>query len=975
MRNRKASLPLKSQPKKFSSIASAWRSAKTRLSRIGFSLLLPGCLVCPETLSATESKLDVVKRWDFGASEDAKADRWPDDWSRRAGLQYPKYLSIGITRRATSKEELAEIEQFRRSVSQWSLAWKQKKLPWQITPESTPKEFDQWLERSLLNPYLEIQMDGGAAEVQSPLIPIDRDSVYGIQCQGMANDPDKGYEMLATLSLLNQDRKVLLERSTRSLQGVENWQTLTTNDQYPLESEAAFVQIRLRVEPLNSRAYRAKFGFDAVELIRSPRITLQVNKPSGVFQSGEKVTVQCTATGMTQNQTSLDLRLKDHTGRIVLNATKEIDRISTTEPTAPLYVATDRQASTGRTPSALKPKTSQSEDRWKGECIWELEGLEPGYYEVRTQLERTRVDRFELIDRFVVLGEANEGVVNNQIGLSIPEDRTPFDRSIDSVRFIEMLRELGIGRIKIPIWFDPKSAVAGNDLATRIDQLQSAGIRCVGVIATPPASLSRFFPGLKGSDTASALEDTLLTQTYLDPVIQAMCSRLVHFQLGWDDETDFVGNPGFKPSLESIEKTVRRYGQDVQLIASHNAIAPWEATPNIDTWQLHTQIPLSGSEAKRLINDYQSKQPSESQPWLSITPIPKSEYGLKTRVLDLTERMVMLTEPALNGQTIAWAFDPLSEEASILSSKGGPGEMFLPLRNLTSILASVQNLGRLPIANLGRNALLVRDEKASLLVWGAQNVQADLYLGRNVRAHDIWGRAVPVETKTSSLGPIQSIVIKDWPVLIEGIDLYAARWRMGMSVETEKLDVVIGREELIEVRFENPFPFPISGTLRPVCNALNEDQEAEKFQVDANGTEKVAIPVRLSPYANTGPSAIQIVASIEGPEGPVTVAVDDELHIGSDEFEFDVSYSLDPNGDLVVEIEAINRGGKPGSFDCYLKIPGRKRQRSQIANLTDRARRTFVFENGNELIGSTIWLQCEQIGDGRVMNKRVQVTN
>lgn len=975
MRNRKASLPLKTQPKIFSSIASGWPSAKTRLSRLGLFLFVSGYLFSPAPLPATESKLDVVKRWDFGASEDAKADRWPDEWSRRTGLQYPKYLSIGITRRATSKEQLAEIEQFRRSVSQWSLAWKQRKLPWNITPESTPKEFDQWLELSLLNPYLEFQMDGGAAEVLSPLIPIDRDSVYGIQCQGMANDPDKGYELRATLTLLSQDRKILLERSTRSLQGVENWQTLATDDQYPFESEAAFVQIRLRVEPQNSRAFRAKFGFDAIELVRSPRITLQVNKPTRLFQAGERVTVQCTATGMTQNQTSLDLRLKDHTGRIVFNTTKAIDRASNTGPSAARYIAVDQTTTNDRTSTIPKPVATEFDNRWKGECTWELEGLEPGYYELRTQLERSRVNRFELIDRFVVLGEANKGVLNDQIGLSIPEDRTPFDRSIDTNRYIELLRELGIGRVKIPIWFDTKNAVAGSDLTTRIDQLQTAGIRCVGVIATPPSSLSRFFPGLKGLDTASALGDTLLMQTYLDPVIQSMCSRLVHFQLGWDDETDFVSKPGFKPSLESIEKTARRYGQDVQLIASHNPIAEWETLPNIDTWQLHAPAPLSGSEAARLMNDWRSKQTSDTLPWLSITPIPKSQYGLKTRVHDLTERMVMLTDPSWNGQAIGWAFDPLSEETSLLSSDGGPQEMFLPLRNLASTLAGVQNLGRLPIANLGRNALLVRDDKASLLVWGAQNVQADLYLGRNVRAHDIWGRKVPIDTKQSSLGPIQSIEIRDWPVLIEGIDLYAARWRMGISVETQKLDVVIGREESIEVRFENPFPFPVSGTILPICNALNEGQEAEKFQVDANGSENVAIPVRLSPYANTGPSAIQIVANIEGPEGPLTITVDDELQIGSDEFDFDVSYNLEPTGELIVEVEAINKGGKPGSFDCYLKIPGRKRQRSQIANLSDRVRRTFVFENGDELIGSTIWLQCEQIGDGRVMNKRVQVTN
>jgi hypothetical protein len=941
-----------------------------RLGWFAAASVFSGGILPSQDLDAAESKLDVVHRWDFGANEDAKADRWPDDWTRRTGVRYPKYLSIGITRRATSKEELAEIEQFRRTFSQWSLAWKLKRFPWQITPESTPKEFDQWLERSVLNPYIEFQMDGGAAEIVSPLLPVERESVYGIHCQGMANDPDMGYELIATLTLHDRDRNVVLERSTRALRGVENWQSLTTNDQYPFDPRVAFAQIRLRVEPLNSKAFRGKFGVDAIELVRSPRIALQVNKPSGLFLAGEKVTVQCTATGMTEKQSTLDLQLKDHTGQVLRRATKVLNPLSSPNAQASHLVALD-----GSSVHASQSGGLGRADRWKGECSWELEDLEPGYYEVRTQLERSRVDRFELIDRFVVLTDTKTGLINNQIGLAIPEDRVPFDRLLDKTRWMELLREMHVGRIKLPIWFDPRDAGAGAELASRIDQFQSSGIRCVGVISTPPPSLISFFPRLKAADTASALEDPNLTQTYLDPVVQSMCSRLVHFQLGWDDETDFASSPGFKPSLDAIEKTVKRFGQDVQLIAAHNPVVEMDDAPSIDTWQLHTPVAMSSSETKRLLTQRQSDSLRPSLPWLSITPISKKQYGLETRVRDLTERMVMLTESPWNGQVIAWAFDPASEEASILSSAGGPLEMFIPFRNLTATLASVQNLGSLPTARLGRNAVLVRDDQACLLIWGPQNVQANLYLGRNIRARDLWGRTVPVDNKQSLLGPIQSIEIRDWPVVIEGIDLHAARWRMGMAIETQKLDVVVGREEFIEVRFENPFPFSVSGTLLPVCNALMEDQAAERFQVEANGVEKVAIPVRLSPYANTGPAPIEIVASIEGPDGPVTITAEDELQIGSDEFEFEVSYSVGSDGELIVEVEAINRGGKPGSFDCYVKIPGRTRQRTQIANLTDRARRIFVFDDARELTGSTIWLQCEQIGDGRVMNKRVQVTN
>ncbi len=63
------------------------------------------CLATTSTFGEDGNRVEVVRRWDFGVSEDPKSDRWPDDWIRRTGIDYPKYIPISIAKRMASKEE------------------------------------------------------------------------------------------------------------------------------------------------------------------------------------------------------------------------------------------------------------------------------------------------------------------------------------------------------------------------------------------------------------------------------------------------------------------------------------------------------------------------------------------------------------------------------------------------------------------------------------------------------------------------------------------------------------------------------------------------------------------------------------------------------------------------------------------------------------------------------------------------------
>ena len=945
---------------------------QTRTKSTSFVAGILACLATTSMLYAQGESLETVSRWDFGVGEDAKNDRWPDAWTRRSGLEYPKYIPIAITKRASTKEQMAEIDQMRRLYSQWSLAWKLKQYPWKITPETTPREFDRWLELTLINPYLEIQMNGGAAEVLSPMVRIEKESVYGVRGQVFSDCASNDFDSFLTIRFFNEDKKLVFESSSSSITGRTPWQSLASHAQYDYREDLKWVQIALKVQPRSTTSFLGTFGFDAIELLRAPRLSLSVGHSSRIYREGEEVQVECKASGMNTIQTSLDLQLTDHEGRVVDKVTipvipEELEPTSNQSNEVPVgkFVKTNGESEIPSKPSGVK-------EFWKGSCRWVLPQLKPGFYEVRAQQERTAKNRFHLVQHFVVTPGNSKNVTNMQIGWSLPEDQ--YASTIGTAELIGVLQEANVGRLKLPVWHDTSDTKASNFLATRIDRIQSAGITCVGVIATPPPSLLANFTRARPNDTGSALEDVAMTQTFLEPVLQQMCVRLVSFQLGWDDEADFIFNPRFQSSLDSIRRMLKRYGQEVQLIACHNPILAVSEDIQVDRWQWSTSISFGAEELRTLLKRASKDQSRRPVPWFHITPLPASQYSLKARVQDLLQKLLVLTDPVNPAVRIGWVFDPANKETLLIEPDGGPQEMFLPFRNLTGTLARNNYLGQLRSKDICQNAILEANGEGKMVLWSPSPKKLKRYFGPKISVRDVWGRNVPVDQWTTDLGPIQSFEVGDWPVIVEGVDLHAIRWQMGLELLTKQVDLIVGKQEVIEIQIDNPFDFAFVGQATVVCNALAEKHTPEKFHVGVNAKQKVSIPLQMNPNADTGQTPIQVVVQFEGPDNDVFIPLNDLIQVGNNDIEIEVRYSFNEKNELLVEVETINRTGKPASFDCYIRIPGRTREFSQLSRLQERATQTFVISDADKLIGETVWVQSQQFGEKRVLNKRLTIT-
>ena len=906
------------------------------------------------TLADDNSPTEIVREWDFGVKEDARRDGWPDDWTRRSGQDYPKFIPISIHQNAKSAEELAEIENFRRLASQCYVGWQQGKWPWQVIPERVPLAIDQFLERSVLNPYLRIKMDGGMVEVASPAIKVDVYSVYFLSALIHCDTAD--YDASAKLRFLDASGNTLFEMPTKSFSGKTGWKSASTDSRYPFREDLNAVQVVFQIQPKSLKAYRGEFGLDAVRVYRTPRLNLSVNKPLAVYKKGEEVIAHCTASGMTTEQSAIELILIDHTGQEVDSAKKD-------------FFPADSQ-----TPRFISKRESEAKTlgtpRWEGSCEWRIPDLEPGYYEITTKLAKAKSGVFELNEQFVVLPNETMRKPDARFGWAMSSRTSnPFE-NMETGLLIELLRLGQVGRVKLPIWYDSQDAKGSKAATDRVDKIQLVGINCVGVIATPPPSVQKQFTRLIPGVTSTALEDSLLIQSYLEPVMQQMCIRISDFQVGWDHETDIVSNPRLRPALNSIQSFARRYGQDTQIVASRNPLYIATKEALIDRWQLTSSQPPTAAETENQL----TKVPNDGslrEPWLSLTPINASTYALSVRVQDLVSRMIRIAGLA-SSSTTGWISNPADPAVGLLDVDGGPREMFLPFRSTVAALAGMRHIGSLPVQSLGVNHLITNGDQARLIVWSERPISAQLYLGENVTAKDVWGRTVEIQSVDTPNGPEQRLAIDKWPIVIDGIDTRVARWRMGISVEDSRIDPLVGQTQELKIRFANPFSDPVAGQVTVIAKSLLVEERRSGFELEGNSSGNISASLQLRPDANTASASIQLKFSIQG-DKPVSFVVDQQIQIGTSEVDFETRYEIDANNRLVLTISATNHQSTPLRFDCMLLIPNRPRERIQIAGLKDRITKTIVLEDAASLIGETLRLRCEQISTNRVLNYRIEI--
>ncbi len=921
---------------------------------------------------ADDLQAEKINSWEFQRSEDGNNDQWPDGWRRRAGRNFPAYIPINI--RPRDPETARIVRNATPDMSRVYLAYKSGKLFRRFIPEATPEPISNFIDRYLVNNCLMIEMDGGAVELESPAFLLDSRFTYTLD-GSIQTESLNGHRVWMELLLLDAKGSVVGRGPTRELTGTKPWTTVETNN---LSSEDLRMgQVVIHVDPLATNKLGGKVLVDEIRLYRLPKLELKVDAPHHVALPNQPVEITCSVLGINDARSTVSFKIVNHLGQVTDQASAPLDSLPSAELEVPDYKETVRPGFLTNTSKRLSTKNEPAPDvraepqslgtksnHTNGIARWQLRIAEPGYYRVVVDLGRTvHGGETRQISREVSLAivENSKVGVSGPFGWSIPS----FNAQITPEAIPDLVKLGGVGWLKIPVWFDPKDTKTAERLSVLLDRLDLRKVNCVGVLAQPEDPASE-----NGNQPAAAIFSTPGEwEPRFEPSLTRMSMKLSWFQLGRDNDRSFIGNPNLMPLITDIRKRMQNYAQELQLALTWDYLdplpegqeLPWAAS------QMSNEIPFT---ARELTNVLQNSGKTEHKKWVTLNPLSASRYSTLDRARDLTERMIAIRRYNVEA---AFVTTPLDKDTGIFNSDGSVGELFLPWRLLNQHLATASYLGSINMPSGSTNQIFAQGDDGVMILWSDKPVDEQLYLGDDIRATDLWGKSILVERVTSDHNtPEQRIHVGPWPILVTGISVPVAKWRSRFDLENRSLDSVVAQRTELNLNLENTFKESCFGTVSLNAPSLLQLGPATtRLQASANDRQRVSLPMSIRPDANAGKHLLRFDFNIST-DREYSFSTYDSLTLGIGNVELRWETVEADAQRAILRLEIANDTPQPVSFQCKLFPPKQAYRPVQITNAPPgTTQREFVLPlNGAEL-NSDIWIRCEELGTGRVLNYRL----
>jgi hypothetical protein len=877
---------------------------------------------------------------DFGRGEDANGDGWPDNWKRQLDRDHPAYLKMRLVNRSAMAPD--ELQKLRRNLTQWSLAIDQRKLPGDTIPESVPREIDAFLEKTVADGCLEILTNGGRAQVESPSFPINFRNSYRLSIEWTTEFVDPYFGEVSLLWLDEADQvldEIVLDSTTRSM----DWTRAAIDETSWIPSGAKYARFRVALHPQSPRSIQASLRIDRVRMERIPKVELAVEPRNRVVKAGEDLRLECQLKEIDPKATIIQFMAIDHNG-------VEVWKDS---PNAPEFdEKTSERASHSR--SLVLPL--------------------PGYYRLVAEITSGNTQRITKELSVAVLPNNGKYRIarNSRIGLSLP--RLGKQITLDQVSALAELSNAGA--VKLSVWLADEPARSQKSMGWVVERLSLNGVRCIGVIDAPSAEQASKFPTSLSHDIGSFLDYPEIWKRVYEPVWRKTALFLTHYQVGWDDDNSLEQHRNWRERLMDVKRSLRAAGGECKLAIPWNSLntPPLHenengnpSTATIERILYNNDVPYTKKELEAF-SESSTSMPSTN--WLQLRQLKRSIYSIQDRVRELTSQLLIAHK---YGWETVWIDNLISDESGYIDDAGGPRELIIPLRNLAAALNNSTDFESVRVSDQLNATLFRTDTSNSLIIASEQIGEYGLYLGDDWTASDVWGRPMKIDSKLVSGVPTRTLKLDGWPVIISNVDQTIIKWQQEVVIENPIIENRVGLSEPVRVRLTNPSEASVRGMVEIVAPALLEDSASQsKFEMTSNRPSVVEVPMKLRFDAGQNQELVDVIVRTD--EKPArSFLVQRQLLVGLKDFRIESQTEFDGQGTMSVNLEMFNLGASEANFDCTLVVPGRRRIKFHLVRVVDRVEKKLQIENAEELRGESLYLRCEEIGSGRVINHRVLI--
>ena len=932
---------------------------------------------------------------DFEESRwDKDFDGWPDLWKRREGTEYPHYIEIGLASTDFSKGKSNKGEESKGGKNKGEES-KDEASEDEEGEESKDDGNDPQTSQQAISKYgrhcLKITVNGGAAVVESPPIPVRSLFSYvlegAIRTEGLEND-----EVFFSLTFYDENNQRLQTEASERFRLVKNWKELRVGPLSSDHTSASYAIISLHLVPAEHADLKGAVYLDDVWFARLPRLVLTTSSEHNVYTDFDAVEITCEVSGILERDPLMRFEVVDVFSKAIAKTEHRLEGRVVAEKSS----------------SASEAFTSKVESQagFAGTAKWKPAIADYGYYQFRVALyARANEDGVEkLIDEekvsFAVV-RSQRVPSHGEFGWTLPNGDDP----VPLAALEQLVGHVGINWLKFPVWYSEKDTGRPDKLVRFAERLSLSQIELIGLLHDPPPELSQHF----GEGTATAADifasDSQVWTPSLEAVMTRLSLKIRWWQLGLDQDHSFVNYPNLPSKIASIKRDLYKFGQEAFVGIGWRWInepisgeVPWRflslsASPELTPDNLQEYLKPEGKsdeqnqthEAKQVDVSLKSDSKKEAVSnavvdlsskvvaplrWVVVEPLPRGQYDQETRATDLIHRMLSAKMGGADGIFIP---KPFSTERGLMNDDGTPGELLLPWRTTALSLAGTEYLGSIRMPSGSHNHIFTRDAEAMMVIWNETPTEEQLYLGDEVQITDIWGRITDLSIDDDVQDRRQTFTVGPLPVFITGINGPIMRMRMSFRFARDQLPSVFDQSHDEAIVMTNFFPTGIQGRVK--INTPSVWTVEKEMDVSMAGGERFeqAFQIELPFDANTGRQEIRVDFDIDADRN-YKFSVYRHIDIGLGDVVVDVVTTLNKRGDLEVQQILTNHTDEPLTFNCTLFAPGRRRMRTQVLQLergTDT--RTFRLSNGDELIEKMILLRLEEVDGQRVLNYRVMV--